>query len=59
MAIINSQEEASILRDIWSQFTDDEVIGKDKGVAFVGIRDLRDGGSWLTIHGEVSQIVLD
>lgn len=52
LVIINSETEAIILKDLFSQYPHSSMIGKFwKDVAFVGISDWDEHGEWRTIHG--------
>ncbi|XP_075986756.1 C-type lectin domain family 4 member E-like [Anticarsia gemmatalis] len=53
LAIINSQEEAAVLRDIFAKYPAYKMVGNFwKDVAFVGFFDWGEHGDWRTIHGQ-------
>ncbi|XP_063619074.1 hemolymph lipopolysaccharide-binding protein-like [Cydia splendana] len=53
LAIINSNEEASVIRDLYGKNPDSAMPGNfEKSMAHVGVSDWGRRGLWLTIHGE-------
>lgn len=52
LVIINSDEEATVIREIFAKYPPGRMIGSFwKDVAFVGFHNWGEGGDWRTIHG--------
>ncbi|XP_049868666.1 uncharacterized protein LOC126368635 [Pectinophora gossypiella] len=54
LAIINSEIEASVLKDLYGKFPDGVIYAKHKGIAAIGFHDWHERASnvWITIHGQ-------
>ncbi|XP_075986852.1 uncharacterized protein LOC142983722 [Anticarsia gemmatalis] len=56
LAIINSDEEAKVLRELFAKYPAHTMIGNFwKDVAFIGFHDWDEHGDWRTIHGQTLQ----
>jgi hypothetical protein len=52
LAIINSDNEANVIRDLFAQNPGSSMLGYFwKDVAFIGFHDWSEHGEWRTIHG--------
>ncbi|CAG5031466.1 unnamed protein product [Parnassius apollo] len=53
LAIINSEVEAQVIKEIFAEHPSDSLQGNFwKDAALVGFHDWKEHGEWLTIHGE-------
>ncbi|XP_022827254.1 macrophage mannose receptor 1-like [Spodoptera litura] len=53
LAIINSQVEATVLKDLYAKYPDGKMIGNfQKDAALIGFYDWGERGDWRTIHGQ-------
>ncbi|KAL0892657.1 hypothetical protein ABMA27_014380 [Loxostege sticticalis] len=52
LAIINSDLEAQVIRDIFSKYPENTIMASYTHTASIGFQDWRQRGSWWTIHGQ-------
>ncbi|CAB3222950.1 unnamed protein product [Arctia plantaginis] len=56
LAIINNEDEAKVIRDIYTKYPASKMIGNFwKDVAFVGMYNWGESADWTTIHGQSLQ----